>query len=809
MTLTNVRVDLHMHSKFSKRPSEWVLRKLGCAESYSEPLAIYAIAKKRGMNLVTVTDHNTLAGSLEIAHLEDTFVSEEITTYFPGDHCKLHVLAYDIDERQHEDISRLRESVFDLVTYLNQEDIVHVLAHPLYSVNDKLNIRHFEQCLLLFRNFELNGSRDQYQNTILAEILNGLTEEELLHLADKYDLVPPHPKPWQKGLVGGSDDHSSLNVASIYTEVSGVSTTQGFLEIVKRGGAEVQGHGSNPRTMAHNIYSIAYQFYKNRFGLGRYVSGELLLKFADRALLPASEQEEGLMNRLRSAITSRRANQIFRSKPKTTQALFIKEAREIIFSDPRLHEMSREDDNRPVRMEEIWYQFVNQLSERVLHQFADSILESLSGANLFDIFHSIGSVGSLYTMLAPYLLGYTLFTRDRQFCRDCHERFRKQGPAPARKRLKIAHFTDTYHEVNGVALTLRMQVEIARKNKKQLTLITCGPKADPARVVNFTPIGTSAMPEYPDLKLYYPPVLGMLNYCYEQDFTHIHSATPGPIGLAALAIARILKLPIYGTYHTALPQYASELTEDSAMEDMMWKYTVWYYNQMDVVYVPSKVTGDELVDRGIVKEKIRFYPRGVDINRFNPSRRNGFFADRFGLDDREFKLLYVGRISREKDLHVLVDVFKKLSVLRSDIRLIMVGNGPYLEDMRKALGDNRVTFTDFLADDELAMAYASSDIFLFPSKTDTFGNVVLEAQASGLPVIVTDKGGPKENMIDGMTGLVVPAGDSEAFVRAVLNLRNSPRVMERMRRDARQFMENRSFEAAYLRLWESYRNPGN
>ena len=809
MTLTNTKVDLHMHSKFSKRPSEWVLRKLGCSESYSEPVQIYAIAKKKGMNLVTVTDHNTLAGSLEIAHLEGTFVSEEITTYFPGDHCKLHVLAYDIDERQHSDISRLRESVFDLVPYLNQEGIVHALAHPLYSVNDKLNIRHFEQCLLLFRNFELNGSRDQYQNAILTEILRGLTEEELIHLADKYDLIPAHPKPWQKGLVGGSDDHSSLNVASIYTEVPGVSTIKDFLDKVNHGGAEVQGDGSNPRTMAHNIYSIAYQFYKSRFGVGRYISGELLLRFADRALLPASEEEEGLMDRLRSAIASRRANQKFRSKPKTTQDLFIKEAREIIFSDPLLYELGKETDNQAVRMEEVWYRFVNQVYERVLHQFADSILESLSDANLFDIFHSIGSAGSLYTMLAPYLVGYTLFTRDRQFCRECRDRFRSQGSAPARKRLKIAHFTDTYHEVNGVALTLRKQVEMAHKNKKQLTLITCGPQADPSQVVNFAPIGTFAMPEYPDLKLFYPPVLEMLNYCYEQDFTHIHSATPGPIGLAALAIARILKLPIYGTYHTALPQYASQLTEDNNMEDMMWKYTVWYYNQMDVVYVPSKATGDELVERGIAKQKVRFYPRGVDIDRFNPSKRNGFFADRFGLDDREFKLLYVGRVSKEKDLHVLVDVLKKLTALRSDIRLVMVGNGPYLEDMHRALGQTPVTFTDFLTDDELAMAYASSDVFIFPSQTDTFGNVVLEAQASGVPVIVTDKGGPRENMIDGMTGLVVPAGDSEAFVRAVLNLKNSPKVLERMRRDARQFVENRSFEAAYLELWESYRNTGN
>ena len=105
------------------------------------------------MNLVTITDHNTLAGSLEIAHLEDTFVSEEITTYFPEDGCKLHVLAYDITEAQHEEISRLRENVFELAEYLTQERIVHALAHPTYSVNDRLAFEHLEQSLLLFKNF--------------------------------------------------------------------------------------------------------------------------------------------------------------------------------------------------------------------------------------------------------------------------------------------------------------------------------------------------------------------------------------------------------------------------------------------------------------------------------------------------------------------------------------------------------------------------------------------------------------------------------------------------------------------------------
>jgi len=153
-----MKIDLHVHSKYSVRPSQWILQKLGCPECFTEPAEVYRIAKQKGMDLVTITDHNNISGSAEIAHLPGTFISEEITAYFPDDGCKAHVLVYDINDAIHREIQKVRENIFDLVDYLDQNGIVRVLAHPLYSVNDKLTIDHFEKFLLLFNNFELNGS---------------------------------------------------------------------------------------------------------------------------------------------------------------------------------------------------------------------------------------------------------------------------------------------------------------------------------------------------------------------------------------------------------------------------------------------------------------------------------------------------------------------------------------------------------------------------------------------------------------------------------------------------------------------------
>jgi glycosyltransferase involved in cell wall biosynthesis len=137
---------------------------------------------------------------------------------------------------------------------------------------------------------------------------------------------------------------------------------------------------------------------------------------------------------------------------------------------------------------------------------------------------------------------------------------------------------------------------------------------------------------------------------------------------------------------------------------------------------------------------------------------------------------------------------------------VVVGEGPYLEEMKGSLKDLSVTFTGFLSGEDLAQAYASSDIFVFPSTTDTFGNVVLEAQASGLPVVVTDEGGPRENLIPGKTGFIVPSKEKEVLLDALLSLVDDPALREKMRAHAREYMEHRSFETAFLMLWESYRS---
>lgn len=165
-------VDLHVHSCHSTCPSQWILQKVMTEKKLHPPRKIYDIARARGMNYVTITDHDTISSALEIAHLPQVFISEEISAFFPDDKCEVHVLAWNITEAQHREISRLRLCIFELVPYLMGQGIAHACAHPLCAANNRLNIEHVEQLILLFSVFELNGARNNVQNEALRKIVS-------------------------------------------------------------------------------------------------------------------------------------------------------------------------------------------------------------------------------------------------------------------------------------------------------------------------------------------------------------------------------------------------------------------------------------------------------------------------------------------------------------------------------------------------------------------------------------------------------------------------------------------------------------
>jgi glycosyltransferase involved in cell wall biosynthesis len=314
---------------------------------------------------------------------------------------------------------------------------------------------------------------------------------------------------------------------------------------------------------------------------------------------------------------------------------------------------------------------------------------------------------------------------------------------------------------------------------------------DSGRLVILPSIVTMAFPEYEGLKVRIPSFLELLRFLQEGGFTKMQVSTPGTIGLAGLLAAKFLQIETSSTYHTSFPEYVENYTRDVSLEALAWNYMIAFYHSVDEVVVPSKFIAKLLHTRGLRNRKLLILDRWVDSERFHPGKRVADYWRKWGVPGETVKFIYVGRTGVEKGLATAAEAFRALLQTQPSATFIIVGDGPYRQELEHRLEGTPAVFTGLLEGEELARAFASADVMLFPSTTDTWGNAVLEAQASGLPVIVTDKGGPQELMVDGLTGLTVSGREPAAFASA-MRLLMDEEIRLRMGRNARQFvLENR------------------
>ena len=307
-------------------------------------------------------------------------------------------------------------------------------------------------------------------------------------------------------------------------------------------------------------------------------------------------------------------------------------------------------------------------------------------------------------------------------------------------------------------------------------------------------MGTFPLPEYESQTLAFPPFLEIFEYIERHRFNELIISTPGPMGLTGLAAARLLGLRTTGIYHTDFVQYVRHLTQDDDLADLTWQYMRWFYEQCTTILVPTETYRRQLIDNGFEPARLGVMARGVDTSLFHPSRAEPAFFDRYGQANR-FHFLYVGRISKEKNVDVLVEAFEELLRRGRQTGLVFVGDGPQRQNLEARCQGRPIAFTGMLEGEELARAYASGDCMVFPSTTDTFGNVVLEAQAAGLPVIVSDRGGPAEIVGRYDSGIIVNLTRPQALADA----------MEKVLLDAdlRCELRNRGLRNAAESKWEN------
>jgi glycosyltransferase involved in cell wall biosynthesis len=369
---------------------------------------------------------------------------------------------------------------------------------------------------------------------------------------------------------------------------------------------------------------------------------------------------------------------------------------------------------------------------------------------------------------------------------------------------RVAIVSDTVDDINGVALGLRRLVAAAHRAGWSMTLVgpaAAGPSPRPGddAIVRISAALSASLPFYPGMT-WSVPELPALAAHLARSADLVQLAAPGPMGLAGLIAARMLGLPVIAQYHTEVAEYAGRMTGLPMVRDLVEPIVGWFYRQAELCLAPSEAVVQRLRSLGVPAERVRRIQRGVDLELFQPARRDRGALARFGVGGGPVAL-YVGRLSKEKNLDALHRAWAEVHAARPDAHLLVVGEGP----LAGAVGGPSVIAAGPLFGDELAAVFASADVFAFPSETETFGNVVVEAAASGLPSVVAAAGAAHEHVVDGETGLVIEGGEPRALAQAILSLFADPARREGMGRAARAHALRYDLGGAVRSTCELYR----
>lgn len=368
-----------------------------------------------------------------------------------------------------------------------------------------------------------------------------------------------------------------------------------------------------------------------------------------------------------------------------------------------------------------------------------------------------------------------------------------------KRNLRIAYFNGTMVEgQDGVTRTLFKIVDFLKE--KEIESIFFSPlfKKETTNTINIKKVSSIQLPFYKD---YHIPIPKRNQLSFEldnfkPDILHFHS--PCPLGQFAIKYAKSRNLPVVSTYHTHFPSYSKYYKVDF-IEHFGWSYLRKLYNSSNAVFVPSKTIIDELYEHRF--NNLIHLPNGIELKRFNQRFKNNNWKFKHRIGNKK-ALLFVGRLVWEKDLKVLIEVNKYLKRIRDDYVFVFVGDGPAKYDLQKNIPES--VFLGRLYNDELSEAYASSDLFVFPSTTETFGIVILEAMASGIPVICSNINGPADIITNFYNGILIKPNDAVSYANQINLILNSPKLYKEIQLNALNSIQQYEWNSIFEKMLDKY-----
>jgi len=746
------RVDMHCHSTASHFSKLGVQRSLGLPECATPPEEVYELAKRRGMDFVTITDHDTIDGCLELSDRPDCFVSEELTVRFAGEPQAVHVLCYGITPGDHQWLQAHSGDVEACAAYLREQRIACALAHPFFNVAAPLTRRHRRQLAELFPVWEVrNGSRAAELNApaaIYIETHGGIG-------------------------IGGSDDHAGVDIGRTFTEAPAAATPEEFLGHLRRGDAEAHGEQGSAAKWAHAAMALATRSlgegWGSLSGQQRGGSGEgpppvqagAVLKMAERVIREGAARE----GKIAADVGPEDARALLEAWLDGV-GLEVR-GRELI-------ECLQADEFSHVDL----YRRARRRHDRGLRKAIDGGTKAISDGDF------PGAVTGLFEALVPavpYAPATAFLGSEKAKLRD------RRG-----ERQRVAVIADGIGSMHGVTHTIE---QIRERGVPGFDVDIVG--TDPGVDRRLPAAAELEIPFYEGMTLGVPGLPDLVETLAEGSYDLVHVTAPGPAGIAATLMSRITAVPLLASYHTEIATYAGMRSRDGALEALARAGLGAFYSAPWAVLSPSPSADASVIALGADPAQVGRWERGVDVERFDPAK-----ADRDAFPG-EIKVLYAGRLTREKGVDLLAETFIRAHAADPRLHLLLAGGGPEEDELRERLGE-RASFLGWLSGEELPRAYASADAFLFCSSTDTYGQVILEAAASGLPVVAVAEGGPAALIENRHTGLLCRP-DADHLAGTLLQLASSPALRRRLGEAGVRAARERSWERSLGQLAAGYR----
>ncbi|HET7509487.1 MAG TPA: glycosyltransferase, partial [Solirubrobacterales bacterium] len=708
---------------------------MGLPECATPPEEVYELAKRRGMDFVTITDHDTIDGCLALADRSDCFVSEELTARFAGEPQAVHVLCYGITPGDHEWLQAHSGDVEACAAYLHEREIVCALAHPFFNVAAPLTRRHRRRLAELFP---------------IWEVRNGSRAPELNMPAAVY--IETHGGTG----IGGSDDHAGVDIGRTFTEAPVAATPEEFLRHLLCGDAEAGGEQGSAAKWAHAAMALATRALglgdggESLAGQQRGGSGEAPPPVRPGAASPDGESDDSV-----NQIVSGMRGQVVGQGPDPAAVMKMAERviREGAAREGKIAADVGPEDAR--NLLEAWldgiglelrgreliaylqadgfshaelYRRARRIHDRKLRKAVRAGTEAVAGS---DPGAALGSLFEALVPAIPYVPATAFLGAEKAKLRD------RSGERP-----RVAILADGIGSMHGVTHTIE---QIRERGVPGFEVEVVG--TDPGVDRRLPAAAELEVPFYEGMSLGVPGLPDLVETLAEGRYDLVHATAPGPAGIAGTLLARITGVPLLASYHTELAAYVGIRSGNEGLEALTRAGLGAFYTAPGAVLSPSPSADASVIALGAEPGRVGRWERGVDVERFDPAK-----ADRDAFPG-EIKVLYAGRLTREKGAHLLAESFLRAHASDPRLHLLVAGGGPEEGELRTRLGD-RATFLGWLEDEELPRAYASADAFLFASSTDTYGQVILEAAASGLAIVAVAEGGPAALIENRHTGLL-------------------------------------------------------